>query len=98
MTAQTETLIKLSCGGRKMARKIFAGILMGLSSIFIVLSIVGIFMAWIYNEPLTRESTGRLEEIDSQLAQIQGELRNAKLEVERALRIIGSAEKALAFT
>ena len=81
-----------------MARKIFAGILMGLSSIFIVLSIVGIFMAWIYNEPLTRESTGRLEEIDSQLAQIQGELRNAKLEVERALRIIGSAEKALAFT
>ena len=78
-----------------MARKIFAGILMGLSSIFIVLSIVGIFMAWIYNEPLTRESTGRLEEIDGQLAQIQGELQNAKLEVERALRIIGSAEKAL---
>lgn len=78
-----------------MGRKIFAGILMGLSSIFLVLSIVGICMAWIYNEPLTRESTGRLKEIDTQLAQIQSDLQNAKLEVERALRIIGSAEKAL---
>jgi hypothetical protein len=47
-----------------MGRKIFAGTLMGLSSIFLVLSIVGIFMAWIYNEPLARESTGRLQEID----------------------------------
>lgn len=78
-----------------MGRKIFAGTLIGLSSIFFVLSIVGIFMAWIYNEPLTRESTGRLQEIDSQLAQIHGDLQNAKLEVERALRIIGTAEKAL---
>ncbi len=76
-----------------MGRKIFAGTLIGLSSIFFVLSIVGIFMAWIYNEPLTRESTGRLKEIDSQLAQIQGDLQNAKLEVERALRIIDIRRK-----
>ncbi len=78
-----------------MARKILAGTLITLSSIFVVLSIVGICMVWIYNGPLTRESTGRLQEIDSQLAQIQGDLQNAKLEVERALRIIGSAEQAL---
>lgn len=78
-----------------MGRKIFAGTLIGLSSVFLVLSMVGIFMVWIYNEPLTRESTGRLKEIDTQLAQIQGDLQNAKLEVERALRIIESAEKAL---
>ena len=78
-----------------MGRKIFAGTLMGLSLIFLVLSIVGIFMAWIYNEPLTRESTGRLKEIDTQLSQIQMDLQNAKLEVERALRIITSAEQAL---
>ena len=78
-----------------MGRKIFAGTLIGLSSIFLVLSIVGICMAWIYNEPLTRESTGRLKEIDSQLTQIQSDLQNAKREVERALRIIESAEKAL---
>ena len=78
-----------------MGRKIFAGVLIGLSSIFVILSLVGICMAWIYNEPLTRESTGRLQEIDAQLAQIQGDLQNARLEVERALRIIESAEKAL---
>jgi len=78
-----------------MARKIFADILIGLSSIFLILSIAGICMAWIYNAPLTRASTDRLKEIDSQLAQIQGDLQNAKLEVERALRIIGSAEEAL---
>jgi chromosome segregation ATPase len=78
-----------------MARKIIANILIGLSSIFIVLSIVGIFLAWIYNDPLTRESIGRLEEVDTQLSQIQGDLKTATAEVERALRIIGSAEKAL---
>ena len=78
-----------------MGRKIFAGTLIGLSLTFLVLSVVGIFMTWIYNEPLTRESTGRLEEIDTQLSQIQEDLQNAKLEVERALRIIESAEKAL---
>jgi len=78
-----------------MRRKIFAGALIGLSSIFVVLSLVGICMAWIYNEPLTQESTGRLQEIDTQLAQIQGDLQNAKLEVERALRIMESAEQAL---
>ncbi|MBC7877318.1 MAG: hypothetical protein H7Y59_09135 [Anaerolineales bacterium] len=78
-----------------MGRKIFAGALIGLSSIFLILSIVGICMAWIYNEPLTLESTSRLDEIDSELAQIQKELQNATLEVERALRIIESAEQAL---
>lgn len=79
-----------------MGRKILAGALIGLSLIFLILSIAGIFMAWIYNEPLTQDSTGRLQEIDTQLSQIQGDLRNAKLEVERALRIIESAEQALA--
>lgn len=78
-----------------MARKIVTGILIGLSSIFLVLSIVGICMAWIYNDPITQESTARLKEIDTQLSQIQGDLKNAKLEVDRALRIIASAEKAL---
>jgi F0F1-type ATP synthase membrane subunit b/b' len=79
-----------------MTRKILAGVLIGLSSIMLVLSMVGIGAAWTYNEPLTRASTTRVQEIDSKLAQIQTDLQNAKAEVERALRIIESAEQALA--
>ena len=79
-----------------MTRKILIGSLIVLSSIFLILSILGIALAWIYNEPVTRESTSRLQEVDSQLTQIQTDLRNAKAEVERALRIIQSAEDALA--
>ena len=79
-----------------MTRKILTGVLIGLSSILLVLSVVGIAAAWVYNEPLTREATTRLQEVDSTLAQIQSDLLNAKAEVERALRIIESAEKALA--
>jgi F0F1-type ATP synthase membrane subunit b/b' len=77
-------------------RKILAGGLIGLSSILLVLSMVGIGAAWIYNEPLTSASTTRVQEIDSTLAQVQTDLQNAKAEVERALRIIESAQQALA--
>lgn len=79
-----------------MTRKILIGALIVLSSTFLILSILGVALAWIYNEPVTREATSRLQEVDSQLTQIQTDLRNAKAEVERALRIIQSAEDALA--
>lgn len=79
-----------------MARKILIGTLIVLSSTFLILSILGIALAWVYNEPLTKETVSRLQEVDSQLEQIQTDLRNAKAEVERALRIIQSAEDALA--
>ena len=79
-----------------MTRKILIGALIVLSSTFLILSILGIALAWIYNEPMTREAASRLQEVDSQLTQIQTDLRNAKAEVERALRIIQSAEDSLA--
>ena len=79
-----------------MTRKILIGALIVLSSTFLILSILGVALAWIYNEPVTREATSRLQEVDSQLTQTQTDLRNAKAEVERALRIIQSAEDALA--
>ena len=79
-----------------MIRKILTGVLIGLSSIMLILSVAGVGAAWIYNEPLTREGMTRLQEVDSTLAQIQTDLQNAKVEVERALRLIASAEKALA--
>jgi F0F1-type ATP synthase membrane subunit b/b' len=79
-----------------MLRKILSGTLLILSSILLILSMVGIAAAWIYNEPLTREAATRLQEVDATLAQIQADLHNAKTEVERALRIIESTEQALA--
>jgi|CXWL01.1.fsa_nt_gi F0F1-type ATP synthase membrane subunit b/b' len=82
--------------GCNMARKIFSSTLIVLSSTLLILSILGIALAWVYNEPLTKTATFRLQEVDSQLTQIQTDLRNAKAEVERALRIIQSAEDALA--
>lgn len=79
-----------------MKRKILAGFLIGLSSIVLLASLAGLILAWAYNEPFTRETASRLDEAETQLAQIQSDLRKAKAEVERALRIIQSAEDALA--
>jgi hypothetical protein len=78
-----------------MARKILSGTLMTLSAILLVLSLVGVGAAWYYNEPLTQETTGRLQEVDSELSKAQSALQNAQGELERALRIVESAEKAL---
>lgn len=79
-----------------MTRKILAGTLIGVSSLLFLLSIIGIVLAWVYNEPVSRESVARLEQVDSNLTRIQTDLQSAKAEVERALRIIQSAEDALA--
>jgi DNA repair exonuclease SbcCD ATPase subunit len=78
-----------------MKRKILAGVLIGISAIILLASLTGTILAWVYNEPLTLEAVTRLDEAEMQLTQIQTDLRKAKEEVERALRIIQSAEDAL---
>jgi len=78
-----------------MARKIFSGILIALSAIFLVASLAGIAAAWIYNEPLTREVTGRLTEVDIELAQAEATLVSSEKELQRALRIVDTAQTAL---
>jgi multidrug efflux pump subunit AcrA (membrane-fusion protein) len=78
-----------------MARRIFAGILILLSAIFLVSSIVGIGAIWYYNEPLTREVTGQLGQIDLELAQAEATLKSSEQELERALRIVDATEAAL---
>jgi chromosome segregation ATPase len=78
-----------------MARRIFAGILILLSAIFFVSSIVGIGAIWYYNEPLTREVTGQLGQIDIELAQAEATLKSSEQELERALRIVDATEAAL---
>jgi len=77
------------------ARKIFAGILIALSAIFLVSSIVGIGAIWYYKGTLTREATGRLTEIDLELAQAEATLQSSEKELQRALRIVDGAQAAL---
>lgn len=78
-----------------MARKIFGGILIALSAIFLVASIAGIGAIWFYNEPLTREATRQLKEVDNQLAQAESTLASSEKELQRALRIVDAAQEAL---
>jgi len=78
-----------------MARKIIAYPLIVLSSLFLILSLAGIITVWAYNTSLTEKATKQLGDVDLQLSQIQTDLQGAKSEVERALRIIQSAEDAL---
>jgi F0F1-type ATP synthase membrane subunit b/b' len=78
-----------------MARKILAWILIILGSLFLVLSIAGIFAIWIYNEPLTQRVTAQLSDIDNQLAQAQTTLQSSEQELARALRIVDASQAAL---
>jgi hypothetical protein len=78
-----------------MVRRIFADILVLLSAILLVLSLVGIGAILYYNEPLTREATGRLTEIDQELALAEATLKSSEEELERALRIVDATEETL---
>jgi len=78
-----------------MVRKIFTGILLALSSILLAFSVIGIAAIWIYNEQLKGESADILVEMDLELAQAQATLQSSQKELERALLIVDSTEKAL---
>lgn len=78
-----------------MARKIISWLLITLGGLFLVLSVAGIIAIWVYKTPLTHEVTGQLKGIDNQLAQAQTTLASSEKELERALRIVDSAQAAL---
>ena len=78
-----------------MGRKIWSGTLMTLSAIFLIVSLIGVCAAWVYNTPLTEQGVSRLQEIDSELTQAQSALTGAQGELERALRIVDAAQTAL---
>ena len=65
-----------------MLRRIFAGILILLSAILLVLSVAGIGAIWYYNEPLTREVTGQLKAVDVELGLAQSTLQSSEKELE----------------
>jgi F0F1-type ATP synthase membrane subunit b/b' len=78
-----------------MLRRIFAALLILLSAIFLVLSILGFGAIWYYNDPVTREVTSQLKQIDAELAKAQATLVSSEKELERALRIVDSAQTAM---
>lgn len=78
-----------------MVRKIIAGILIAISSILLGLSVAGIALVWMVQEPLAQFSATRLRAIDSELGQAQTALQGAEGELERTLRAVESAEKSL---
>jgi DNA repair exonuclease SbcCD ATPase subunit len=78
-----------------MVRKIFTGSLLALSSILLAFSVIGVAAIWIYNEQLKRESADILVELDLELSQAQATLQSSQKELERALGIVDSTEKAL---
>lgn len=78
-----------------MARKILSGVFIALSTVFLVASLVGTGAIWYYNEPLTREVTGQLKEVDIELARAEATLVSSEKELERALRIVDAAQAAL---
>ncbi len=78
-----------------MIRRIFAGILILFCAILLVVSIVGIGAIWYYNEPLTREVTAQLKQIDLELGLAEATLKSSEEELERALRIVDATQTAL---
>jgi len=78
-----------------MPRKIIALFLMATSVIMLGLSLAGIIMTWTYSEPFRAACTNRLTAIDNELARAQTSLQNARMELERTLRIVESTEQAM---
>lgn len=78
-----------------MLNKIIARTLIILSGVCLLLSLAGIGAVWFYNEPLTREATSELQGIDDQLAQAETTLESTHTELERALRLVDTAQIAL---
>lgn len=78
-----------------MARRIFGGILVVLSALFLVSSVLGIGAIWYYKERVTNEVTGQLKEVDNQLAQAEATLASSEKELQRALRIVDAAQTAV---
>jgi F0F1-type ATP synthase membrane subunit b/b' len=88
-------VLELAIEEAVMANKFFSGILFVLGMIFLILSIAGIAVIWVYNEPMTFEATSRLTDINTELSQAQVGLQSSQHELERALRIVDATEKAL---
>ncbi|MGB7873711.1 MAG: hypothetical protein WBL25_04955 [Anaerolineales bacterium] len=78
-----------------MVRKILTGIWLVLCGSLFVLSLIGVVTVWGYKGPLTEAVDARLTEVDAEMGQAQTALQNTQSELNRALRFVNSAEKAM---
>ncbi len=78
-----------------MARKILAGVVIGLSALLLLASAAGIGAVWGYNTPLTEAALARLAQVDAELSLAQVSLERAHSELERTLRLVDAADAAL---
>lgn len=77
-----------------MARKILAWVLLVLGGLFLLLSLAGILLIWVYNTPVTNEAIRQLQDMDADLAQVEITLQNSEDELARALRIVDATQAA----
>jgi hypothetical protein len=81
--------------GDGMGRKILSIILITISSVLLVLSMVGIGAIWIKKNALTKEAVSQLQEVDRELEQAQSAIQAAKLELERSMRLVETVETSI---
>jgi len=78
-----------------MLRKVVSGLITAIAAVLLVLSLIGIGLAWAYNETVTQQALAQLHDLDGELAQAQLAFDGAEIELRRALRILDSAQTAL---
>lgn len=78
-----------------MTRKILSGALIAFSTLLLLLSIAGIGSVWVARGPLTRSAVGQLQTMDHELEQAQTAVQSTRLELERTLRLVESAETSM---
>ncbi len=79
-----------------MLRKLFAAILILVSSFLLGLSIAGIGLLWMFGQTLSQTAISQANKLDQELALVQSPIQNARVELERTLRIIETVEESTA--
>ena len=78
-----------------MKRKILSGTLITISSLMLVLSLVGIGVIWISRNPLTEKVVSQLQVVDTDMEEAQSAFQTARLELERTMRLVETAETSM---
>lgn len=78
-----------------MKRKILSGTLITLSSLMLLFSLIGIGAIWICKNTLTQEIVFKLEAVDGDMEEAQSAFVTARLELERTMRLVETAEASM---
>jgi hypothetical protein len=75
-----------------MLHKLFAVILILTSTLLLGLSLAGIGLLWMFEQTLSQTATSQAWKLDHELQLAQAPIQNARIELERTLRIIETVE------